>query len=158
MEFLIFLAAGLIVFGAVYVIATLSLKRSAQGIANWPQTSGQIRQAFVYRHERRTPKETTVTFTPVVEYVYTVGERQYTSRKREFVPYDRATYTDEQQAAAVLAALPPGKAVTVWYNPDVPQQAALKVEKPHAHNFVLFFGIVNMIVGALLIGLAVLLM
>ncbi len=158
MPFLIVFGACLIVFGAVYVISTIVIKRSYQGTANWPKAAGEVLRAFVYRHERRTPQETSITFTPVVEYAYTVGEQRYTSEKRDFAPYDCATFTERKKAAEIVAALPPGKAVTVRYNPDVPEQAALKVEKPIMHNSVLLFGIANLVMGVLMIVLAVVLM
>ncbi len=158
MPFLIVFGACLIVFGAVYVISTIVTKRSFQGAANWPKAAGAVLRAFVYRHERRTPKETSITFTPVVEYTYTVGDQHYTSEKRDFAPYDCATFTEEKKAAEIIAALPPGKAVTVRYNPDVPAQAALKVEKPIMHNSVLLFGVANLVMGVLMIVLAVVLM
>ncbi|HOU13372.1 MAG TPA: DUF3592 domain-containing protein [Anaerolineae bacterium] len=158
MPFLIVFGACLIVFGAVYVISTIVLKRGHQGTANWPKAAGEVLRAFVYRHERRTPQETSITFTPVVEYAYTVSEHRYTSEKRDFAPYDCATFTEEKKAAEITAALPPGKAVTVRYNPVVPEQAALKVEKPVMHNSVLLFGVVNVVMGVLMIVLAVVLM
>lgn len=158
MPFLIVFGACLIVFGAVYVISTIVTRRSFQGTANWPKAAGEIVRAFVYRHERRTPKETSITFTPVVEYAYTVGEQRYTSGKRDFAPYDCATFTDERKAREIIAAFPAGKAVTVRYNPVVPAQAALKVEKPKMHNTVLLFGVANAVMGVLMIVLAVVLM
>ncbi len=158
MPFLIIFGACLIVFGAVYVISTIVTKRSFQGTANWPKTAGQVVRAFVYRHERRTPKETSITYTPVVEYAYTVGEQRYTSGKRDFAPYDCATFTDERKAREIVAAFPAGKAVTVRYNPVVPAQAALKVEKPKMHNTVLLFGVANVVMGVLMIVLAVVLL
>ena len=158
MPFLIVFGACLIVFGAVYVISTIVTKRSFQGPANWPKAAGEVVRAFVYRHERRTPQETSITYTPVVEYAYSVGEQRYTSEKRDFAPYYLASYPDERRAAAVVAAFPAGKAVTVRYNPAVPAQAALKVAKPQMHNTVLLFGIANAVMGVLMIVLAVVLM
>ncbi|GEM_PF-950560 len=158
MPFLIVFGGCLIVFGAVYIISTIVTKRSFQGTANWPKAVGQVQRAFVYRHERRTPQETSITFTPVVEYAYTIGEQRYTSEKRDFAPYDCATFTDERKAKEIVAAFPAGKAVTVRYNPDVPEQAALKVEKPRMHNTVLLFGVANVVMGVLTIVLAVVLM
>ena len=158
MPFLIVFGACLIVFGAVYIISTIVTRRSFQGTANWPKAAGQVVRAFIYRHERRTPKETSITFTPVVEYAYSVAEQRYTSEKRDFAPYDCATFTDERKAKEIVAAFPVGKAVTVRYNPVVPAQAALKVEKPKMHNTVLLFGATNMVMGVLMIVLAVVLM
>ena len=44
------------------------------------------------------------------------------------------------------------------YNPTVPAQAALKVEKPKMHNTVLLFGVTNAVMGVSMIVLAVVLM
>ena len=158
MPFLIVFGACLIVFGATYVISTIVTKRSFQGTANWPKTAGEVLRAFVYRHERRTPKETSITYTPVVEYTYTVEGLPYTSDKRDFAPYYCDSFAEERKAAEIVAELPPGKPVTVRYNPVVPAQAALKVAKPSAHNTVLLFGVANAVVGVLMIVLAVVLM
>ncbi len=158
MPFLIIFGACLIVFGAVYVISTIVTRRSYQGTANWPKAAGEVVRAFVYRHERRTPKETSITYTPVVEYTYTVEGQPYTSQKRDFAPYYCDSFAEEKKAAEIIAELPPGKAVTVRYNPDVPAQAALKVEKPKMHNTVLLFGVTSLVMGVLMIVLAVVLM
>ena len=158
MPFLIVFGACLIVFGAVYVISTIMTKRSFQGTANWPKAAGEVLRAFVYRHERRTPKETSITYTPVVEYTYIVAGQPYTSQRRDFAPYYCDSFAEEKEAAEIVADLPPGKSVTVRYNPDVPAQAALKVEKPKMHNTVLLFGVTNVVMGVLMIVLAVVLM
>lgn len=154
MPFLTVFGACLIVFGATYIISTIVTRRSFQGTANWPKAAGEVLRAFVYRHERRTPKETSITFTPVVEYAYEVHGERYTSCKRDFAPYDCATFTEEKKAAEIAATFPAGKPVTVRYNPDVPAQAALKVGKPRMHNTVLLFGVVDVVMGAAMIALA----
>ena len=51
-----------------------------------------------------------------------------------------------------------GSEVKVRYNPNFPQQAALNVPKPMGHNGNLLYGIVNVVMGALMIVLAVVLM
>ena len=158
MPFLIVFGACLIVFGAVYVISIIVTKRSFQGPANWPKATGEVVRAFVYRHERRTPQETSITYTPVVEYAYTVEGKPYTSQKRDFAPYYCDSFAEERKAKEIVADLPPGKPVTVRYNPVVPAQAALKVEKPKMHNTVLLFGVANTVMGVLMIVLAVVLM
>jgi len=158
MPFLIVFGACLIVFGAVYVISTIVTKRSFQGTANWPKAAGEVVRAFVYRHERRLPQETIVTYTPVTEYVYTVDGQPYTSQKRDFTPYYCDSFAEEKKAVEIVVELPPGKSVDVRYNPYVPAQAALKVAKPSAHNTVLLFGVVNAVVGVLMIVLAVVLL
>ena len=51
-----------------------------------------------------------------------------------------------------------GSEVTVRYNPNFPQQAALGVPKPLGHTGNLLYGIVNVAMGALMIVLAIVLM
>lgn len=158
MEFLIIFGGCVIVLGIACIVTTVTVKRSDQGLGNWPKVAGEVLRAFVYRHERSTSEGTTVTHTPVVKYVYVVAEEHYTSQKRDYLPSDKATYQDETKAVGVVRETPVGSTVTVRYNPNAPQQALLSVPKPVAHNTVLWFGIVNVVMGALMIALAVVLL
>lgn len=154
MEFLFIFGGCVIVLGIACIVSTVAVKRDGQGMGNWPKVAGQVLRAFVYRHERKTSKETTVTYTPVVEYAYTVAGERYTSQRRDYFPSEAATYRDEREAVSVVGEMPVGRVVTVRYNPNVPQQAMLAVPKPVAHNTVLMFGVVNVVMGALMIVLA----
>lgn len=156
MEFLIVLGACVIVLGIAYLVTTILIKRSFQGAGNWPKTTGEVLRAFVYRHERKTTAETAVTYTPVVEYAYTVDGARYTSQRRDFSPSQ--SYRDESVAAQIVADAPVGSTVKVRYNPNFPQQAVLKAPRPVGHNTVLIYGAVNIVMGALMIVLAVVLM
>ena len=155
MEFLIIFGACVIVLGLVYIVTTILTQRSFQGAGNWPKTTGEVLRAFVYRHERRTTGGF-VTYTPVVEYAYTVDGERYTSLRRDFAP--TSAFEDEREAQKVVADAPVGHEVKVRYNPHFPQQAVLKAPKPVGDRTVLIYGAVGVVMGALMIVLAVLLM
>ena len=155
MEFLIVFGGCVIVFGLAYIITTVVTMRSFQGAGSWPKTEGKVLRAFIYKHERRTPEKTFVTYTPVIEYAYTVDEVEYTSQRRDFDP--ASSFEDEGEAKKVVDAFVVGREVRVRYNANYPQQAALSVPKPMGHNGNLLYGIVNVVMGVLMIVLAVVL-
>lgn len=154
MEFLIILGGWVIVFGAAFIISTVLIRRRYQGPANWPATMGEITRAYIYRHERRTPTAVEVTYTPVITYTYTVAGQTYTGQRRTFEPDDQVSYRAERVARGLIAGAPEGTWVKVYYNPRVPQQAVLVPQRPVAHNAVLWYGVANVLVGALAIVLA----
>lgn len=156
MEFLIVFGGCVVVLGIAYIVITILSKRNAQGAGYWPKIEGKVLRAFIYKHERKTPSETSVTFTPVVEYAYTVDEVAHTSQRRDFSP--ASSFEDKGEAQKVVDAFAVGSEVEVRYNPNFPQQAALSVPKPMGHNGNLLYGIVNIVMGALMIVLAIVLL
>lgn len=156
MEFLFVFGGCVIVLGVVYIVMAILSRRNTQGAGFWPKTEGKVLRAFVYKHERRTPAETSVTYTPVVEYAYTVDGVAFTSQRRDFSPAD--SFEDKVRAQEVVDEFETGREVTVRYNSNFPQQAALRVLKPMGHTGNLLYGIVNVVMGALMIVLAIVLM
>ncbi len=148
MPFLYFLGAGSILLGLSFIIVTILIRRSSQGIANWPDTTGTVIKSEIYRHERRTQTATTVTYTPTVAYTYTVEGRTYTADKRNTEPYYMASFKDEEEAQDVLKVYAPGSAVKVYYNPAAPEQAVLEKPRATLHNTVIWYGIVIMLIGS----------
>ena len=157
MVFLIFLGSGAILLGLAFVVWMAVTKRHAQGIANWPDVEGQIVQAQVSLLERETPEGVERTYTPVLAYDYAVAGRSYTSRRLNFLPASSATYTDGKLAQAAIAPYPAGAQAKVYYNPANPKQSALQKPRPTAHNAVILYGVVAMIVGAGIIALGIVL-
>ncbi|MBN2005693.1 MAG: DUF3592 domain-containing protein [Anaerolineae bacterium] len=147
MPFLNFLGAGSILLGLSFIIVTIVVRRSGQGIANWPNTMGTVVKSEIYRHERRTQSATTITYTPTVTYTYTLEGQTYTANKRNIDPYTMASFQDAEQAQDVLALYPAGDAVKVYYNPAVPQQAVLEKPRPIMHNTLIWYGIMLILIG-----------
>ena len=156
MEFLIVFGGCVMALGIAYIVTAVLPMRSFQGAGSWPKTEGKVLRAFIYKHERRTPAKTSVTYTPVVEYAYTVDEVGYTSQQRSFAP--ARSFEDEAEAQKVVDEFAVGSDVKVRYNVNFPQQASLSVPKPMGHTANLFYGIVNVVMGALMIALAIVLM
>ena len=151
MEFLIFFGAAIILLSAAYIITTMMAKRNGQGVPNWPATDGAIVKQSLYRHTRHTDAGEKTTYTPTLDYTYTVDQTTYHGHKH---PASGISFSDRREAEAVLARYPEGKAVTVHYNPNAPRQACLEVPRPIDHNAIIRLNAVQLLVGvgAILLG------
>jgi len=156
--FLIVLGSGAFLLGLAYVIWISVIKRQGSGVANWPHVTGVVTQSVVTALDRETPSGVQRTFTPLIVYTYQVGEQAYVSQKRNVLPATTATFEMPAKADAVVARYPAGATVDVFYNPANPKQAVLEAPRPAAHNAVLFFGLANLVLGAAIIALGVVLL
>lgn len=158
MEFLIVLGSGVSLLGLAFLIWIAITKQREHGTPNWPSVKGEVLESKVVAFERETPEGIERTFTPLVKYRYTVGERSFTSADLNFLPDSTATYRVGAKAEAVVARYPAGSPVSVFYNPSTPGQAVLEIPRPAAHNAILFYGITNLVVGAAIIALGIVLL
>ncbi len=158
MAFLIFLGSGAVLLGLAFVIWVISIKRRAQGIANWPRGEGQIVQADVAFLDHETPSGIERTYTPVVAYTYDVAGQSYRSSRLSFLPDSSGTFTDAGRAQELIAPYPVGSRIEVTYNPANPKQSVLKAPRPIAHNAVLLYGLVVALAGGGIIALGILLL
>jgi len=152
MEFLIFFGAAIILMSAAYIITTMMAKRNGQGVPNWPATDGAIVKQSLYRHTRHTDAGETTTYTPTLDYTYTVDQTTYHGHKH---PTSGISFPDRRNAEAVLTHYPKGKTVTVYYNPNAPRQARLEAPRPTDHNAIILLNAVQLLVGvgAILLGI-----
>lgn len=158
MPFLIFLGSGAMLLGLAHLIWMIVTKRRSQGIANWPSVEGQVLAAAVSTLARETPEGIRRTHTPVITYAYEVAGQPHTSHRLNFLPDSSTTYADVTLARAAIAPFPTGAQVKVYYNPTNPQQSTLVKPRSSAHNVVILYGVVAMIVGAGIIMLGILLL
>lgn len=158
MEFLIVLGSGAFLLGVAVSIWIAITKRRGQGTPNWPKVTGRIIKARVVPFERETPEGIERTFTPLIAYEYEVAGAVFVSQRRNFAPGETATYRDRASAEAVVVRYPAGSSVTVVHNPANPKQAALEPPRPAAHNAVLYYGITNLVAGAAIIALGIVLL
>lgn len=123
------IAAAIGVLMLVMFVATARQNAAAQ---RWPTTGGRIALSTVeqfqmlrdsdnHRHRRRM---TETRYMPVVEYSYSVGGRDYTSRS---IWADTEVSGNRKYAEGIAARYKPGVLVIVRYDPDKPQRAALEV-------------------------------
>ncbi|CAN5235491.1 hypothetical protein BH10PSE6_BH10PSE6_54280 [soil metagenome] len=124
--FLFFLACGL--FAGVMMIASLA---TAQLAARWPTTPGTVITSQVESRRELTgggASRTMVVWSPLVEYVYRVGTREYHGTRIGFGPTVSA---GRDLAEAVIARYPEKATVTVHYHPTNPSQATLETHVAH---------------------------
>ncbi len=155
MEFLIVLGSCAFLLGLAFVVWISVTKHRGQGEANWPHADGNVTSAKVVTLERETPDGMVRSFTPVIHYAYSLRGIAYESQQRNSFPDNTATFLVAEKAQAVVDKYPLGSGVEVFYNPANPKQAVLEVPKPAAHNAVMFYGVTNMVAGAIIIALGI---
>lgn len=124
--------AGLVA-GLVFLALFLAFHRRAAQMRRWPTINGRIVSSEVYEfrrprtdssRSRRGRSRTETRYMPVVEYTYTVGGRQYSSRSI----WDGTEVSGSHAyALSVAQRYPAGGTVTVHYDPAAPGTAALEI-------------------------------
>lgn len=157
-QFLIVLGAGALLLGLACVIWIVLSKRRSYGTPNWPRVVGRILDVSVATLARETPAGMVTTFTPMVRYEYAVEGEIYVGQRVHVHRNETLTTPRRSEADRLVARYGVNDPVDVFYNPAVPQQATLIVPRPVAHNAVLFFGVTNAVMGALIIVLGIVLL
>jgi len=114
------------IVGAIFFLVGLGLLgkglfdlRKARQALQWPTTQGVITRSEIKIHA---DSEGT-SYTPVIEYAYTVQGRDYCSNSLWAGPRLSAS---QNFAAKITARYPLGQTVTVTYNPAQPASAVLE--------------------------------
>ncbi|HEY4365504.1 MAG TPA: DUF3592 domain-containing protein [Bryobacteraceae bacterium] len=121
---------GAIFFGlcsAWVIFMTVDNWRQAHRAKGWPVAEGVVKSSRVEARKTRAggARGTRVTLhEPVVEYLYTVGGREYFSSQVSFGA--RVSTQEEAPAAAWAGKYPEGAKVVVHYNPEHPSVAVLE--------------------------------
>lgn len=139
----------LLVFGGggIYLIyLSIKNRQQAEQSQNWPSTAGQVVDARVVEGASGHDDMST-NYVLLVEYEYAVGGVTYRSRQTAFGP--RQAHRRYHQAQAQAGRYPVGTPVTVFYNPDNPQEAVLERRAP-ATTATLVVGIAFLAVAACL--------
>lgn len=157
-QFLIVLGSGTFLLGLALTIWISVTKRRGYGTPNWPTVMGRVLSATAVELERETADGLVSTFTPIIRYEYDVAGTRHTTARLNFLSDEQRTFRGSSAAGKVVAGYPVGASVAVFYNPANPRQAALEVPKPTAHNAVLRYGATNIVAGALMIALGIVLL
>ena len=113
-------AAGLFILWGYF-----RARRQAQASLGWPAVEGEILEAYVRREEETDADgEWRVTYFPEVRYAYRVLGQEYVGNQITFG--GTLGGSSPARARAVVARYPEGERVTVYYNPDNPQEAVLE--------------------------------
>lgn len=153
MNFLLVFGIGAVLLGLVFVTATLLGRRRHETVGSWPTVPGKVTAATVDRHAPRPWQKGEARYTPLVTYTYVVAGQLFTAHKLDFRP--PRSYSSSAQAVAIVAGYPVGSEVKIYYNPLGPQQAALDRGKPIGYHTELVSGLVNVLVGVVLVGVYV---
>ena len=119
--FLFFFACGL--FTSLILISNLA---SARAAARWPTAAGTVISSRAESRRELVPRgqgRTVVMWSPLVEYSYRVGTRDYHGARVAFGP---DVSGPRELADATVARYPAGTPVTVHYDPSNPSQATLE--------------------------------
>lgn len=108
----------LIVIGVTGIFGTVQIIRMSFKVRKWPTVPGKISERKVVENNIPSPDPGTY-YEPYVKYSYAVGGKNYTGNKIYAASYSYI----ERDAKRALVRLPAD--VTVYYNPENPQQAYL---------------------------------
>lgn len=104
------------------------------GFARWRRIKGEILGSWI---EEDLGPDGRIYYGRV-EYTYIVGNRLYTSRRIKLVGNTSTSHSDAQE---IRRRYPKGKIVDVYYNPNNPAQATLKLGQPLTPIILVFLGI-----------------
>jgi hypothetical protein len=118
--------------------------RTGKASRDWPSVEGQVTIATVEMKTESDDDGTTTKYSPRVVYTYAIAGQQYTSD--QVVPGARLWHTSRARAEAKLA-YQTGQQVTVYYNPNKPDQAVLEAGATRGAWGMLAIGVVITIAG-----------
>ena len=121
---------GALFFTAAGLVALLSLtayQREATAAARWPRSGGKIIASAAESHRELSrsggaPGTTITVWSPIVEFAYSVGGRDYHGARIAFGP---SVSGGKDWAEAIVARYPVGESVVVSYDPANPAMAVL---------------------------------
>lgn len=135
------LAGGLIV-----VFGELAATRELERIQSWHQTRGEV-QSFAIS------KTLAGDVFPNISYRYEVDGKEYTGTVIR--PGGRMSFRSKRKAKEMEETYIPGGRVTVYYNPESPQDCCIDREETAAGNSATFWGMSITALGAYVLFQAV---
>lgn len=139
---LVFTAMGYLV---AFVIGKPILDNAKESL-DWPTTQGVVQEAKV---ERASGGRGGIRYSPFIEYVYSVGKKQYTADKVYFG--DEEPSKDKEGVEEIVRRYPKGSRVTVSYNPDLPDEAVLEPGARWRSYFFFLFGLPFLAAGLIVL-------
>ncbi|MDP6543005.1 MAG: DUF3592 domain-containing protein [Phycisphaerae bacterium] len=77
------------------------------------------------------------TYEPLIKYRYVVNGREHTSMRYAYGSF--ASSSNHGNASEIVDDHPPGRKITVWYDPRKPTEATISLETPSLCYFLLLF-------------------
>ncbi|MBP7634050.1 DUF3592 domain-containing protein [Candidatus Ozemobacteraceae bacterium] len=119
--------------------------KSDYATLSWPSTSGTIVKSWVGERSEYKNGRTHHMYTPRVRYAYRVGSSSQSFEGEEISSLVTSS-GDREWADSVVASYAVGTRVTVYYNPDRPQEALLE-RGIHTWFILLFVGVALLFLG-----------
>jgi len=76
------------------------------------------------------------TYEPLIKYSYVVDARELTSLRYTYGSFSSSNHS---YASDIVKNHPPGRKITVWYDPRKPSESAISIETPSLYYFLLLF-------------------
>jgi hypothetical protein len=125
--------------GLIVVFGEIAATRELERISSWPQTRGQVESFAV-------SKTLAGDFFPSISYRYTVEGKEYTSDAIR--PGGRLSFRSRRKAKEMEATYVTGRQVTVFYNPESPQDCCIDREETAGGSSATFWGMSIAALGA----------
>ena len=131
--------------GVVLIVQYLRNKQKAQASTTWPSVEGRISGHRVRVDEVGDDDSNRVSYVPEVHFEYSVGGIPHQGKRISFG--SEPSFSSRKKAEEFLGSYPVESAVSVYYNPEKPQEAVLSqtMRKMPAS---LIVGIVLIVLGA----------
>jgi len=131
--------------GAFLIYKSIQDRKKADASQSWPSAGGQIIEARVDRSMHTdSDGDTSYSYTPKVEYSYTVAGSSYQGKKISFGLAQG--YNSAHKAQEIISRYPQGKQVMVCYDPSNPSDAVLE-RKAGSFNTTMLLGIIFLVIG-----------
>jgi len=136
-----------LVVGILLIVGNVRAKKRAGESQTWPSTTGRILLSEVRTSQTRDDDGNlqAPSFYPYVEYDYILNGLSYKSHKLSFGSHEM--FNNQASAVAKLAAYPVGADVTLFYNPQKPDDSVLERVAPKSKTG-LVIGIIMLVLGA----------
>lgn len=113
-----------VIFLIVGIIITFAQERQYayyESLKEWPRTVATIMETGMTGERAILPE---------IRYEYQVNGRRYEGRSDLNIPGFGTRKRRQQTARIIIAEYPPGKKITIAYNPDNPQISRLRISPP----------------------------
>lgn len=116
--------------GALLLFFTIRTRKKSSASMSWPSTKGTITSSTVRRNSATDEDgHTNYTFSPIVEYDYSANGQAY---KGKTIHYGITASPSMATAQKEADRFTPGMPVTVFFNPEKPNEAVLEKKEVKA--------------------------
>ena len=134
------------IFAGVGIFALVKYfqdKKKSEESQSWSATSGRVTQAYIRESQTRDDEGfLTTTYYPEVRYTYEVMGVEYTGHQ---ISFGGGVGGNRGKADETLTQYPVGKNVTVYYDPNSPEEAV--IERRMGSQTMLILGVVFTLIG-----------